>query len=132
MAEYNKVIAMYPRDPAAWWNRGTSYDIREEGEDEKAIKDFTQALKLKPDCIPALTYRADTYESMGKHTLAMADRTTVVRWRPLDAVGYEDRADSYSSTSNCALAIADYTTALKLRAAKDYKYTGVQWPNSLY
>jgi tetratricopeptide (TPR) repeat protein len=133
MAEYDKVVEMYPSNPEAWCERGYSYSGRNEDEDAvKAIKDFTHALKLKPDYIDALTDRADTYDRMGKHTLAMADRTTVVRLRPRDAVGYEARADSYSSISNCSLAIADYTTALKLRAAKDYKYTGVRWPNSLY
>jgi tetratricopeptide (TPR) repeat protein len=72
LADYTRLIALWPKDPDGWNSRGNLY--HEMGEYDKAIADFTQCIPLSP---PAYgTYwsnRGISYYAKGDLKTALAD-----------------------------------------------------------
>lgn len=92
--------------------RGMLFDDEEQF--EKAIADFTEALKLAPDDHTVLVLRGNSHDGNGAPQLAIADYTAAIKVAPDDAAAYYNRATVYEDLGDKAKAIADYTKAIEI------------------
>jgi Flp pilus assembly protein TadD len=60
-----------PKDATAYYNRGVSYGRT--GEQEKAMSDFTMAIKLRPKYAKAYYNRGVIYDEKGQRKKAESD-----------------------------------------------------------
>jgi tetratricopeptide (TPR) repeat protein/predicted small secreted protein len=81
---------------------------------DRAIADFTQAIRLDPDNATAYSERGDAYEGKGEYDRAIADHTQAIRLNPNDADAYNGRGTAYGKKGEYDKAIADFTQALRL------------------
>jgi tetratricopeptide (TPR) repeat protein len=92
--------------------RGLLYDDEEEY--DKAIADYTEALKLTPNDGATLVLRGNSYDANGAPALAIADYTAAIKLNPDDSSAYFNRATVYEDMGETDKAIADYTKALEI------------------
>ena len=80
-----------------------------------AVDDYTAALTLEKENVPALSRRGVCLERLGKHEEAIADFTHLLEGVPADQASliYFNRAGSYRALGQLNEAIADYTHALE-------------------
>jgi tetratricopeptide (TPR) repeat protein/predicted small secreted protein len=81
---------------------------------DRAIADFTQAIRLDPDNAKAYKERGNAYYIKGDYDRAIADYTQAIRLDPDYALAYHNRGDAYSDKDDYDRAIADYTQAIRL------------------
>jgi len=111
-------------EAARYYNRGNTYYSN--GDYDRAIADFTQAIRLDPNLAPAYSNRARAYNSKGDYDKAIADATQAIRLNPNLAPAYYNRAIAYNSKSDYDKAIADFTQAIRLDpdSAETYRHRG--------
>jgi tetratricopeptide (TPR) repeat protein len=100
------------------------------GDNDNAINDFTNAIRLNPDFEAAYAYRALAYRSKGDHDRAIADFTHVIRINPHDAIGYFSRGMLYNDKGDYNRAIEDFNRALQFDpeyAAEIYYGRGIAY-----
>ena len=113
IGEYEKVIALDPRNDAAYVARGT---VRVElGDLDGAIADCTRAIELDPTKALAFLIRGNArfYKNDGEG--AIADYARAIELDPPQAVGYYNRGLAKAELGDQDGAIADYTRAIELR-----------------
>jgi tetratricopeptide (TPR) repeat protein len=71
IADLSDEIRADPSNPSAWFYRGSVYYWKKE-DDERAIADFSEALRLRPDAA-VYTLRGRSYERNGQIKEALAD-----------------------------------------------------------
>jgi tetratricopeptide (TPR) repeat protein len=81
---------------------------------DKAIADYTQAIKLESDNADAYRLRGWVYSNKGDYDQAMTDYKQALRLNPDDAWAYNNRGIAYDAKGDSDKAIADYTQAIKL------------------
>jgi tetratricopeptide (TPR) repeat protein len=91
--------------PQAYTLRGTA--VRAMGNLEAALKDFDQAVKLRPNHLSYFE-RGTTYQLMNRHEEAIADFTTVIRIEPDMASPYYSRAKSERAIGDVKQAEEDH------------------------
>ena len=69
-----------PRNAVAYFNRGNVYD--QMGEHDRAIADYTEAIKLDPTDPDIFNNRGQAYDTKGEYDLAIADYTQPIRLEP--------------------------------------------------
>src|SRR5918912_967260 len=67
----------------AFYNRGNAYRYR--GDTERAIADYSEAIRLKPDYALAFYNRGDAYADRSKYDHAIVDFSEAIRLKPDDA-----------------------------------------------
>jgi tetratricopeptide (TPR) repeat protein len=95
-----------------YYDRGIAY--AQVGEFDKAIAEFTEAIRRDPNYLFAYNNRANCYAAKGDHDMAVAEFTQIIRLDHKYADGYYNRANSYASRGEHDKAIADYTEAIRL------------------
>jgi tetratricopeptide (TPR) repeat protein len=81
---------------------------------DKAIADFTQAIKLDPGSSIAYRERGVIYDGMGDQDKAIADCNQAIRLNPNYAFAYYSRGLAYDNKKDYDRAIADYNQAIRL------------------
>jgi len=81
---------------------------------EKAIAEFTKAIKLDPDYADAYSNRGGAYAAIEQYDLAIADYNKAIELDPEDADAYMYRGWAYTDIGQYDLAIADYNKAIEL------------------
>jgi tetratricopeptide (TPR) repeat protein len=81
---------------------------------DRAIGDFTQAIRLDPNNKTAYRERGDAYYRKGDHDRAIADHTQAIRLDPAYDAAYNSRGSAYSGKGDYDRAIADYTQAIRI------------------
>ena len=71
MQDYNRVIALRPKDPFRYYARGLAYQRL--GESSLALADFSKAISLRPNYENFYLARARAYQMLGKYSQALAD-----------------------------------------------------------
>jgi serine/threonine protein kinase/tetratricopeptide (TPR) repeat protein len=81
---------------------------------DKAITDYTEAIRLKPDYAEAYANRAGVYNYQGQYEKAIADLNEVIRLQPDLADAYLARGYSYLNLRQYDASIADSAEAIRL------------------
>jgi tetratricopeptide (TPR) repeat protein len=72
-------------------NRGEAW--REKGEYDKAIEDFSRAIRLNPNYAVAYNNRGNAWGDKGDQDKAIEDYNAFVRLDPKNPIGYLNRGD---------------------------------------
>ena len=81
---------------------------------DKAIADFTEAIRLNPNHGPAYCERGDTYAVKGDYDKAIADYNQALALNPNYAIGYNNRGVAWKDKGDYDKAIADFNQALAI------------------
>ncbi len=114
--DYTQAIqyAASPAEKATYYaNRGAAYALQ--GDIQRALDDFGQAIAQNPDFARAYESRAALYAQLGNYAQAIADYTTFLSLKPDTATGYVQRAQAYANTGDLQAAVQDYTQAIALQ-----------------
>ena len=96
----------------AYAKRGT--DMYYQGNLNKAIADYTEAIRLDPKNSSYLAARARAWELKKDYDKAIADYTEAIRRYPKNNFSFEDRARAWIAKKDYDKAIADYTEVIPL------------------
>jgi tetratricopeptide (TPR) repeat protein len=88
---------------------------------EKAIENYTKAIKLKPKQIDYYSSRADTAYEAKMYDLAIADYSTLIELQPNER-NYQKRAEFYFKSDDYKNAVKDFTKAIELLNDLYYLY----------
>jgi len=119
ISDYNKAIAINPRDPEAYNNRGVAY--KNKGKYSKAISDYNKAIKINPGFVEAYNNRGVAYKDKGKHDNAISDYSKAIEINPGLAGAYNNRAVAYFSNNEYEKARDDVHKARNLGYQVDKK-----------
>src|SRR5215510_8072438 len=92
--------------------RGVLYELS--GDDEAAIADYSEIIKLDPTSAVAHFNRGNVRDRLGEQDLAIKDYTEAIRLDPSDPDMFNNRGQVYDSRGEFDLAIADYSEAIRL------------------
>ena len=93
--------------------RGIAYQNK--GQYDRAIRDYNEAIRFKPDFAIAFYNRGDAYKNKGQYDRAIRDYSKAIRLKPNVANFYGNRGNTYGLLGQRAKAIADYRKAIELR-----------------
>jgi tetratricopeptide (TPR) repeat protein len=103
----SRAIAHYNRGMAFWGL----------GKQERALQDFSEAIRLKPDFADAFTNRGRIYLLKREYDRAIQDLDRAIELRSTEPffVDFCNRGDAYFNKQNWDAAIRDYDRAIQLR-----------------
>lgn len=96
----------------AYNNRGNA--LRAKGENDRALADFSEAIKLRADG----TYfynRGNAYRTKGDNERAIADYNEAIRIDPNDWAAHTNRGNAYREEGQLDRAIGDYDIVIRLK-----------------
>jgi len=88
--------------------------ISKDGDEKKAIENFTKAIKLEPEYIDALYNRAFSYLVLGKFKKAMKDAKRIIEIEPKNPIGYHLKGMIHEDKGKNDLALECYDKAIEL------------------
>ena len=94
---------------------------------ERALKDYTDAIRLEPEAVSSLLNRSHIYNQRHDYDRAIADVDRAFEGGLSDygkRVGYGERGYAYQAKGDNDRAIADYTDSLQLNADNYVALTG--------
>ncbi|MHB8559511.1 MAG: tetratricopeptide repeat protein, partial [Candidatus Acidiferrales bacterium] len=86
----------------------------EKGEYDRAIQDFDQALRFKPNYVEAIASRASAYVSKGDFDRAIEEYGRAIKIEPTYAGDFNDRAVAYLGKRDYQRALQDLDHAVQL------------------
>ena len=110
---------MNPGDADVYANLGGAYS--KYGQHQRAIQDYTEDIRLKPDHAWAYGSRGYAYSQLGRHQRAIQDFNEYIRLKPDDAKGYDRRGATYMLTGNNREGCRSLITACELGECKNYE-----------
>ncbi len=93
-------------------NRGLAY--KNLGDYPQAIKDFDEAIRIKPEYAEAYYNRGLAHKALGNAGQAIADYSRAIRIKPNMAEAYNNRGNAYGESGDCNLALMDFNAALEI------------------
>jgi tetratricopeptide (TPR) repeat protein len=96
---------------------------------DKAIADFTEAVRYDPQCAEAYLHRGYSYRDKKEPDRAIPDFTEVIRLDPSSMIAYRHRAFAHHDKMDLDRAIQDYTNAVHLdpKQAESYTFRGIAY-----
>jgi tetratricopeptide (TPR) repeat protein len=102
-------------DAQAAYNRGLAYYNNKDY--NKAISDYTEAIRLKRDYAFYYNDRGKAYNGKKDYDKAISDYTEAIRLDPNNTFYYDNRGDAYQSQGKPDKAKADFAKANQLKKA---------------
>jgi tetratricopeptide (TPR) repeat protein len=109
---FSKAIALDPKNPIGWFNRGRSR--QERGDLDRAIADYSKAIDLDPGNANAYNNRGVAYRNQGDLDRAIADYSKAIDLDPGEALAYNNRGNAYIRKSDFDRAIDDFSKVIEL------------------
>ncbi|MDR1898454.1 MAG: tetratricopeptide repeat protein [Treponema sp.] len=81
---------------------------------DRAVADFSRAIRLDPNDAKAYNSRGVAYDSKGEYDRAIADYNQAIRLDPNNASAYNNRGNAYYAKGEYDRAIDDYGRAIRL------------------
>ena len=94
-------------------NRGIAYWNK--GEYDRAIRDYDQAIGLKPDFADAFNNRGYTFFLKGEYDRAIREYDQAILLKPDFPLAFNNRGIAYRNKGNYDRAIRDYDQAIRLK-----------------
>jgi len=115
------------KDAAAFNKRGLAYNEKQEY--DKAIDDFSEAIRLNPKDAIAFGNRGNAYDSKQEFDKAIADYSEAIRIDPKRALAFALRGMVYTEKKDYDKAIADFSEAIRLdpKNAAAFRNRGVAY-----
>lgn len=103
------------------WERKKEYD--------KAIADYSEAIRLYPEYAGAYNNRGIVLQKKQEYDKAIADYNEAIRLDPKYALAYNNRGNAWHEKQEYDKAIADYNEAIRLdsKYASAYNNRGTVW-----
>jgi protein O-mannosyl-transferase len=122
---WDDVLNKYPHCAVALSNRGVIY--KQEGDIQKALSDYNQAIKINPDYAEPLNNRGVIYKQEGDIQKALSDYNQAIKINPDYADSYYNRGNLYWQQGNLTQALSDYGRVIKInpRYVQAYNNRGV-------
>lgn len=98
--------------PYAFYSRGVALQI--ERDYDRAIADYTDALRLKPEFAHAFYNRGLAHQTKGDYDRAIADYTAAIRLNPTYFRAYKNRGLAYKAKGDMSDATSDLNEAGRL------------------
>ncbi len=95
----------------------------EKGDYDKAIADYTEAIRLDPTSAHAYLFRGQAHSGNKDYDEAIVDFTAAIRLNPKIAVAYQCRGEVWGVKDEPGNAIADFTEAIRLDPTKPWLYS---------
>jgi tetratricopeptide (TPR) repeat protein len=114
---------------AIYYNRGvTWYDMSEY---DQAIKDYDQAIRLKPTFVQAVFNRGNAYDAKGQYDHAILDYGRAISLDPNYAKAFNNRGYVWDEKHDFDRAIKDYDRAIDLNPgyAQAFNNRGIAYAN---
>ena len=121
---FQKAIELAPDSPDsedAYYKQGLAHEGK--GEPDRAIDDYSNAIKLNPRLVEAYNNRGIIYSSKGELDRAIGDYNQAIKLRPQFADGYNNRGNAYFSKGDYERAIDDFGKAIELDPAFTHIYS---------
>ena len=111
----------------AYLYRGSA--LRAKGEQDRAIADYTEAIRLDPKLREAYNNRGLAWRSKGDTERAVADFTQAIRIDPKYAMAYSNRAETFRLAGDYDRALPDFNEAIRLnpKLATTHNNRGLVW-----
>ena len=108
-------------------NRGTAW--MQSGELDKAISEYTQAIRLEPTFATAYFSRGLAWATKGETDQAINDYSQAIQLAPTLSSAYLKRATEWDNKGELNKAISDYTDAIRLEPTLGWvcTYRGSAW-----
>jgi tetratricopeptide (TPR) repeat protein len=81
---------------------------------ERAIQDYSQAIRVMPDYADAYSNRGADYNNLGRWDLAIRDLTEAIRLDPKESINFKARSYALAKTGDYKRALADLEHAVAL------------------
>jgi tetratricopeptide (TPR) repeat protein len=111
ITDASEAIRLKP-DVALYNLRGSAY--YDKGENDIAIADFNDALRIGPPSGIIYHNRGNAYRSLGDHARAIADYDAAIKADPKEAYSYQNRGASKQALGDLDGALADINEAIRL------------------
>lgn len=95
-----------------YFRRG--FRAAQEGREQDAINEYTEAIRLDPDYIPAYNNRGNLYRSLKEHKKAFEDYNKALELNPQYAYAYNGRGLLYWDLKEWGNALENYNKAIEL------------------
>jgi tetratricopeptide (TPR) repeat protein len=111
-AYFDRRVQANPKDTYALFMRGSGLSAK--GEQDRAIKDFDECIRLSATDAGAYNGRANAWYNKMDLDKAIADYTLAIRHSPRWALAYFNRGNTWNDKKDHVKAIADYNQAMVL------------------
>jgi len=112
IARAGQAVQSNTSDAMARLQRGKLYAAK--GEHQKAIADFTEALRLDANLVEAYCQRAEAWLLVGEAESSLDDCDKAIQLNPQSGEAYRHRGDAYLADGSLEQALADYDRAIQL------------------
>jgi len=101
-----------PNNADAFYSRGRAYYDKKDY--DRAIQDYTEALRLNPTHVFAFNNRGNAYLDKKQSDLAIADYDRAIAYDSNYSIAYYNRARAYSAKKDDERALQDYEMAIRI------------------
>ncbi len=121
----NQVIKVDGSNPEHYVRRGVAFRHLEQW--DNAVADFSKALELKNDHLPALGSRGFVYYLRGEYATAVKDFDAIIKLNPNDVMAYNNRGYNSFLAGDCKSALADFDKAISMLPTYAAAYQNKAW-----
>jgi tetratricopeptide (TPR) repeat protein len=125
IADLQWVVAKDSGQTLAYFNLGIAHDLYFRY--DEAVSSFTKAIDLKPDLLPALNSRGNSFAKQGNFVAALSDYQRAISTNPVNSDVYGNRGIVYLQIGNAQSALYDFQKQSELspRRFQIYAHIGL-------